>query len=760
MGEEFSSSGSSNSSGSFLPSGEQLSSSPTEILRYLDTNGLRSVLNQARLHWNLKVNKNMDYYEKQHDWKFTGDVLNEAFYQRMEIRTYPDNDANEGFAGINNDSGCFGIVHGLEKWDHALSDESLETTVNRTQIGAMAKIKDKFGSGLDDHGNIVEKTSNRQASMLFDPADGRAYLFTNDPPEYVNNQTRSDKLPLRTVARIGDIPTHVTDLVNDQNFISDPDYHHTDNNFTNSNRFIVDNLDDRTFVYPEVSKDSEGNYIENRRVGLNGGFIYGEADSTANENSFSDSNNDRHGDAVNSIGANKNYSGIYHESGYLPGIFRSLEELEKVDLIGQKRVSRIHQASPGVKRNSNYYLLDGIWASEWFNKTSEPTRKESLNPANMEVDSEETEPTPLEGSNQGSEFKTSDLYQWRYNRVLLKYYSSDIEINILNGGTGYKVNDTLRWTFGEDVFFFKVTKVTNEGMIQEGHYDTRGQSFVFDQSPSTNGIGVNFTNLTGNGYGAKLSIAVKPVIENKPTQIKNNLYAFVDVVPSVRSENDTLWSDTSVPSTYDGLVTVRSTAPAPAYSGVNAGRGGPLTQNVTRFYEHGGNPTAGVHLHLFHYVINTQDPTWVIKDGIKVYTGRWVDMGPLGVERPCDIKALLMSNPDTNCFNNYYKFSVDNLIDGLSSSPDSVVTGNENAVTQAFFHVDSNDPEPNQRFTQKRINPNTMQFEDVDITDKVLFINGATGVMFIYNSAFKNDSNYGYAARGVGWTPVAGAISR
>ena len=108
MGEEFSSSGSSNSSGSFLPSGEQLSSSPTEILRYLDTNGLRSVLNQARLHWNLKVNKNMDYYEKQHDWKFTGDVLNEAFYQRMEIRTYPDNDANEGFAGINNDSGCFG----------------------------------------------------------------------------------------------------------------------------------------------------------------------------------------------------------------------------------------------------------------------------------------------------------------------------------------------------------------------------------------------------------------------------------------------------------------------------------------------------------------------------------------------------------------------------------------------------------------------------------------------------------------------------
>lgn len=747
---------------SSLPSGEPLSNSPTEILRYLNVDGLRSLLMHERNHWNLKTNRNVDFYDEEHDWKYTGDLYNEGMYQRMEIRSYPDNGGTEGYAGVHNDSGQFGLIHDVEKWSQALSDESKNTIINRTQIGASAILPDKKGFGVDSSGNEVSSTSNRQAAMIFDPFDGRAYLLSNDDPNYINNYSRKEKLPLRTVARIGDIPTHVTDLINDQSFVSDPDFHHTDNNFTNSNRFVVDNLDDRTFVYPEISKDSEGNYIENRRVGLSGDFVYGEADGTMSENAFADQNNDRHGNEVNSINSNKTFSGLNQASGYFPGIFRSLEELEKVDLVDQKRTPRTHRDTPGAKRQSNYYLLDGVWASEWFRpKTvNDSYAKESLNPTNMEIDLDETEPTPFTRLNQVSNFSTVDLYQWRYNRVTLRYLSSNTEILIVEGGNNYKVNDILRWSFGEQTFFFKVTAVDSDGAITEGFYDTRGEELEFDESPSTNGIGVAFTNLTSSGSGSKLAIVSRPLISNTATQIKNNLYAYVDVVPSVRSENDSLWSDTSVPSTFDGLVTVRSTAAAPAYSGVNAGRGGPLSPNTTRFYEHGGNPTAGVHLHLFHYVINTQDPTFVVRDGVKVYTGKWVDMGPLGVERPCDIKALLLSNPDTNCFNNYYKFSVDSMIDGLSNSPDSVMTGNSTAVSHAFFHVDTRDPSENLRFTEKRINPDTMQFEDVDITDKVMYINGATGVLFIYNSTFKNDSTYGYASRGVGWIPIAGAISR
>lgn len=755
--------GSSENSTSILPSGEQLSTSPTIINRYLDINGLRSVLRQERMHWNLKTSKNIDFYDLKHNWKYTGSVLNEAHHQRMEIRTYPDNDAMAGYAGINVDSGNFGIVHDLDKWDHGMSQESKETNVNRVQIGASATILDRSGYGLDSNKEISTNTNNREASILFDPADGRAYLMTNDDPEYVNNETRSKKLPLRTVARVGDIPTHITDLVNDENFVSDPDYHHTSNNFTNSNRYILDNLDDRTFVYPEISKDTEGNYIENRRVGLNGDFIYGEGDTGMVENAFADPLNDRHGNNINSINANKAFSGLNQPSGFLPGIFRSLEELEKVDLVDQKRVLLTHSNTPGIRRSHNYYLFDGLWASDWYDQESldESYKKESLNPINLEINTDETEPTPFNRLNQTGTYNRTELYQWRYNRITLKYHSDNIQINVINGGTGYSVNDVLRWTFGEDVFFFKVTKVSNaDGSIQEGIYDTRGVSKIFDESPSTNGVGVPFTNLRSSGRGAKLAISAIPTIEATATQIKNNLYAYVDVVPSVRSENDSVWSDKSVPSSYDGLVTVRSTAPAPAYSGVNAGRGGPLTQNITRFYEHGGNPTAGVHLHLFHYVINTQSPTYVVRNGVKVYTGKWVDMGPLGVERPCDIKALLLSNPDTNCFNNYYKFSVDTLIDGLSNSPDTIVSGNNQSLSQAFIHVDTVDPTNDRKFTQKRINPDTMQFDDIDVTDKVLYINGATGVLFIYNSSFKNDSTYGYANRGIGWIPLAGAISR
>ena len=147
-------------------------------------------------------------------------------------------------------------------------------------IGAMAKIPNKLGYGLDDNNEIDTKTDNRMSSILFDPYDGRAYLLTNDDPNYVNNETRSldERIPERAIARIGDIPTRITQLKNDLDFISDPDYRHTDNNFTNSNRYILDNIDDRTFVYPEISKNTSGEYLQNYRIGLNGEQGYGESD--------------------------------------------------------------------------------------------------------------------------------------------------------------------------------------------------------------------------------------------------------------------------------------------------------------------------------------------------------------------------------------------------------------------------------------------------------------------------------------------------
>ena len=165
-------------------------------------------------------------------------------------------------------------------------------------------------------------------------------------------------------------------------------------------------------------------------------------------------------------------------------------------------------------------------------------------------------------------------------------------------------------------------------------------------------------------------------------------------------------------------------------------------------------------MHLFRYVINTQNPTWVTREGIKVYTGQWVDQGPLGLERPCDIKALLFSNPDTNNFNNYYKFLMDSLMDNVNRNPDAITTNNPNAISSTFIHKTNRDPLPDQRFYDNRVNPESATVETIDVTDKVIYINEATGVMFVYNSSYKNDPTYGYGNRPPGWIAVSGFISR
>ena len=762
---------------SILPSGEELNVTPEELLRYLDPDGVRQLMRQERLRWNLKPNKDADYFDNQLLFKYTGALHNNAMYQKMEVRTFPDNGAHAGYAGINIDSGTFGFVHNVELWDKALSNDSIKEIVNRTTIGAIAKIKGKHGYGLDDSGNITTDTDNRAALIEFDPYDGRAYLLTNDDPNYVNNETRSveDRIPDRAIARIGDIPTRITQLKNDLDFVSDPDYRHTDNNFTNSNRYILDNIDDRTFVYPEISKDRNGgDFIENHRVGLNGDPGYGESDGQQKFNSQPDLGNnpdlgdygDRLGEGINSYNINQKFSGVSHKSGYLPGIFRSYEELERVDLVDQLMTPLTNVDTPGAKRPHNYYIMDGKWSPNWFDRYeyNDSYLSESLDPNNMEITVDGQEPTPYSKLKQTGDdvFHRGKLYQWRYNRISLKYYSSDIHISIVESGEQYKVGDRLRWTFGDDVFLFIVKVVGPNGQIQKGEYKSERER-IFEQDPSTNGVGLPFSNMTSVGHGALLSVSCKATIETHATQIKNNLYAYVDITPTVRSDNSSTWSDTHLPDSQGGKINIRSTAAGPAYSGINSGRGGPgpnpNTSNTT-FHEHGGNATAGVHVHLFRYVIDTNNPTWVVRDGIKVYTGKWVDQGPMGVERPCDIKALLFSNPDTNNFNNYYKFMLDSILDSMNRIPDTTRTNNKNATSHAYIHIDQCDPLPDQRFTEPRIDPDTSEYKDVDITDKVLYINASTGVMFIYNASYKNDPSFGYGMRQPGWITLTGVITR
>jgi hypothetical protein len=753
---------------SILPSGEELKVTPDEMLRYLNPDGVRQLLRQERLRWNLKPNKDADYFDNTTLFKYSGELHNEALYQRMEIRTFPDNNAYPGYAGINVDSGMFGLTHDVDKWDKALSEESINHIVNRTTIGAMATIPEKSGYGLEDDETMSTKSDNRMAGIVFDPYDGRAYYLSNDDPNYVNNETRQNsiKIPDRTIARIGDIPTRVTQLINDYDFVADPDYRHTDNNFTNSNRYILDNMDDRTFVYPEVAKMKDGTYIENLRMGLAGDYSYNESDNpNFVGNTQTDDYGDRVGAASSSYGQNSDFSGLHPANGYLPGIFKSYEELCKVDLVGQKMTSLNNEGAVGAKRTTNYYIFDGKWSPNWFDRYqyNDSYLAQSLIPNNMEIVIDGYEPTPYSKLSQTNEtpFKRGDLYQWRYNRVTLKYYSKDIVINIEESGQQYQVGDKLRWSFGDDVFIYVVKTVGPDGQIQKGEYYSEKER-IFEQDPSSHGVGLTFSNMSSVGHDAKLSISCKATIECNATQLKNNLYAYVDITPTVRSDNTTLWSDKDEVDDQNGKIFIRSTAAGPAYSGINSGRGGPASSsaNTTTYYEHGGNATAGVHVHLFRYVINTIEPTWTIENDVQVFTGKWVDQGPLGLERPCDIKALLFSNQDTNNFNNYYKFMLDAMFDTVNRSPDGVVTNNKNAVSQAYIHIDQVDPESDQKFTESRFDPDTSEYSEYDITNRVLYINAATGIMFVYNDGYKNDPTFGYGLRPPGWTVVAGATTR
>lgn len=751
---------------SILPNGQEVSTTPASILKYLDSNGLRQLLRQERLRWNLKVNKDSEYHSNQTMFKYGGDLHNESVYQRMEIRTFPDNGAFEGFAGIHVDSGEIGIIHDLEKWDHGISPESLNKIVNRVQFGAMAKIPDKKGYGLDDDGRISESTPNRQAAILADPYDGRMYYYSSDSPGYQNNELRKSKLPLRSLARIGDIPTRISDMVNDAAIVSDPNYRHTDNNFTDSNRYILDNIDDRTFVYPEISRDKDGMLLKNIHVGLDGSHNYNESDGKGKYNSQPDPFNDRDGARINSYNYNKFFSSNEYEDGYFPGVFRSLEELEKVDLIDQRRSPKTHTATPGGRRPENWYIFDGLFVPSMINNIiyKDSYLAQPLFPTNMTIRLGNRQPVPYEALSQtGTNFSASDLYQWRYNRVTLKYYSRNIKLRLADGGLGYSVGDMLRYNAGDETIHFKITKIGPSGQIYAGEHVESIENNVLYQDPSTHGIGVPFSVIHSTGKGAKFIIECPATIEVHATQIKNNLYAYVNVVPSVRSDNTSPWSDNKAADSQNGLINLRSTAPSPCYSGVNSGRGGPAPNpntSLTTFHEHGGNATAGLRIHLFRYVINTQNPSWVIRNDVQVFLGQWVDQGPIGgALRPADIKALLFSNYDTNNFNSYYKFNLDLILDNMNRVPDAVTSNNATALSQAYIHKAQRDPEPDLRFTVDKVNEETSLVEKVDVTDKVIYINGATGVAFVFNSSYKNDPNYGFGHKEIGWTAIAGAVS-
>lgn len=96
----------------------------------------------------------------------------------------------------------------------------------------------------------------------------------------------------------------------------------------------------------------------------------------------------------------------------------------------------------------------------------------------------------------------------------------------------------------------------------------------------------------------------------------------------------------------------------------------------------------------------------------------------------------------------------------MNHSSGSDALNKRNSISHPYFHVAQCDPKSEQKFTISMFDPDTSEYKEVDVTDKVIYINAATGIMFIYNASYKNDPSFGYGMRPPGWIPISGAISR
>lgn len=128
--------------------------------------------------------------------------------------------------------------------------------------------------------NIPE--SRQVAALLLDPGKmktedskelsndeiGRIYVISNDDPEYVNNATAKYPKPERTVARICDIPTSITDFMDVDGLVPvavvDPDYVRSEVSYTEADKNRLFNTLASKFVTPEaVDASGVPFYIEN-----------------------------------------------------------------------------------------------------------------------------------------------------------------------------------------------------------------------------------------------------------------------------------------------------------------------------------------------------------------------------------------------------------------------------------------------------------------------------------------------------------------
>lgn len=189
---------------------------------------------------------------------------------------YTEDKANLGYAGIEFTAANplmdtdARYPHDLDKWDglptwfgepgssgvpqhmaiYAIHNTPMYSEMNPESRQVAALLLDPGTMKVDDSEELAENEI------------GRIYVLSNDDPEYENNATAKYPKPARTVARICDIPTSVSDFLNVEGLVPvsivDPKYVRSDASYTDSEKNRLWNVLNSKVVTP-LAKDQYGN---------------------------------------------------------------------------------------------------------------------------------------------------------------------------------------------------------------------------------------------------------------------------------------------------------------------------------------------------------------------------------------------------------------------------------------------------------------------------------------------------------------------
>lgn len=200
-----------------------------------------------------------------------------------ETVTFNLGETDIGYAGIDMSAEISSET--TERYPHGLNEhEGLPEWIQNNELGVPQRtvvyaIKESHdGSDNQVAGLMLDpgKPKTSESEEYTNDERGRVYVLSNDPAEYVNNDTAENPKPGATAARICDIPTSLVKLTNiaglSPTTVVDKSYVHTDAPYTTEEKNVLYNTLTSRWVRP-IHLDATGKPIKHGNTSKND-FIF------------------------------------------------------------------------------------------------------------------------------------------------------------------------------------------------------------------------------------------------------------------------------------------------------------------------------------------------------------------------------------------------------------------------------------------------------------------------------------------------------